>query len=223
MDSALLETIAGYAIVLGGAICKLPQLWVLWRDRRSDGLAPWPFAMELAAALLLAETGLVARRSFSLWGENLFIAVALLAVLGMVRHYAKPAEIELPPRDWRLIWVGLAFSVLMLSPVWDPALAMLAAFSAVLGIVAVAWRIVGVYRDQGTAQLSMGMVGLQCVGCAVRLATLALQLPWSDPLVEANAPAVVLNGVLLGALVHRRWWVGGDAPMMGILEVKHAV
>ncbi|PVF97804.1 mannose-P-dolichol utilization defect 1 protein [Serendipita vermifera] len=200
----------GIAIVLGGAIMKVPQLMLILKARHARGLSLPAFALETLAYLITLFYAYRNKYPFSTYGENLFLTIQNTLITLLIIYYFPTSQSHLTTkraRSNRPI-VGLAAAIAVVTSYTLLVIPMSSLQLLQLGTVPISLfskipQISENYRNKSTGQLSVFAVASQVFGCAARLFTTATEM--GDSLVFAGfALAFVLN-VILGLQIWVYW------------------
>ncbi|KAG8758874.1 hypothetical protein FRC14_007215 [Serendipita sp. 396] len=206
----------GVAIVLGGAVMKIPQLLLILRARHAKGLSLPAFGLETLAYLITLVYAYRNNYPFSTYGENFFLTIQNVFITLLIIYYLPGTQSHLTTKRAKsntpsvlvagVVSIVTAY-VLLVIPMHLIQFLQLA--TVPISLFSKIPQISENYRNKSTGQLSVFAVASQVFGCAARLFTTATEM--GDSLVFAGfALAFVLN-VALGIQIWMYWGQGVPA------------
>lgn len=84
----LLSKVLGYGIVAGSVFLKLPQIYLILKNRSIQGLSVASFELEAAGFTIALSYCLFKQLPFSAYGELVFILMQSLLTLMLIYHYS---------------------------------------------------------------------------------------------------------------------------------------
>ncbi|KAG8834646.1 hypothetical protein FRC17_007948 [Serendipita sp. 399] len=203
----------GVAIVLGGAVMKIPQLLLILRARHARGLSLPAFALETLAYLITLVYAYRNSYPFSTYGENLFLTIQNVAITLLIIYYLPRTQSHLTTKRAKsnmpsVLVAGIATIAITYTLLVIPMhlMQLLQLGTVPISLFSKIPQISENYRNKSTGQLSVFAVASQVFGCAARLFTTATEM--GDALVFAGfALAFVLN-VALGLQIWMYWGQG---------------
>jgi len=185
----LLSTFLGYAIVASSIFLKVPQIYVIVKNKSIKGLSVASFELEVAGFTIALAYCLFKQLPFSAYGEVFFILIQSIVCLALIYYYS--------PTHGAGMWIktalycALAPTLLIgnLEPTLFEAL-----YACQHGIFFAA-RLPQIYENfqtKSTGQLSFMTNFMSFAGCVVRTFTS----------IQENAPTSMLVGCLLGLLTN---------------------
>lgn len=185
----LLSKVLGYAIVAASVFLKLPQIYVIVKNRSIKGLSVPSFELEVAGFTIALAYCLFKELPFSAYGELVFILAQSVACLGLIYYYSP----KVGPGTWFKTALYCALAPTLLGGKLDARLfeALYACQHAIFFCARLP-QIWENFRNKSTGQLSFMTSFMSFAGCVVRTFTS----------VQENAPLSMLVGCLLGVLTH---------------------
>ena len=188
----------GYAVIAGACVVKLPQIYLIVKNRSADGLSETSAALDAIAASSFAYYNLLKGYPISGWGELGIAAVQATAVLLLIWVYRD--GINLPVRYASLvIWIALSMLLLKEGHKEDYRYILFILGSSPTFMTAVS-RIPQIYlnwQNGHTGQLSAITFFLQFLGSVVRFLT-TLQIMGMDVLsLISHATGAVFNLIVV--------------------------
>ena len=185
----LLSKVLGYAIVAASVFLKLPQIYVIVKNKSIKGLSVPSFELEVAGFTIALAYCLFKKLPFSAYGEIVFILAQSIACLGLIYYYAP----KVGSATWLKTALYCALAPTLLSGKLDPTvIETLYACQHAIFFCARLPQIYENFRNKSTGQLSFMTSFMSFAGCIVRTFTS----------IQENAPLSMLVGCLLGCLTH---------------------
>jgi mannose-P-dolichol utilization defect protein 1 len=185
----LLSKVLGYAIVAASVFLKLPQIYVIVKNKSIKGLSVASFELEVAGFTIALAYCLFKQLPFSAYGELVFILAQSIACLGLIYYYSP----KVGPGTWLKTALYCALAPTLLGGKLDARL--FEALYACQHAIFFCARLPQIYenfKNKSTGQLSFMTSFMSFAGCMVRTFTS----------VQENAPLSMLVGCLLGVLTH---------------------
>lgn len=185
----LLSKLLGYAIIAASVFLKLPQIYVIVKNKSIKGLSVPSFELEVAGFTIALAYCLFKQLPFSAYGELVFILAQSIACLGLIYYYSP----KLGPSTWVKTALYCALAPTLLGGKLDAKL--FEALYACQHAIFFGARLPQIYenfRNKSTGQLSFMTSFMSFAGCVVRAFTS----------IQENAPVSMLVGCLLGVLTH---------------------
>lgn len=203
----------GIAIVLGGAVMKVPQLLLILRAKHAKGLSLPAFALETLAYLITLIYAYRNAYPFSTYGENFFLTIQNVVITLLIIYLLPSGQSHLTTKRARsnspavaMAGVIAIFTTYILLTIPMNMLQLFQLGTVPISLFSKIPQISENYRNQSTGQLSVFAVTSQIFGCAARLFTTATEM--EDSLVFAGfALALVLN-LALGWQIWMYWGQG---------------
>lgn len=181
----LLSTLLGYAIIVSSLFLKLPQIYIIVKNKSIKGLSVPSFELEVAGFTIALAYCLFKELPFSAYGELVFILLQSIACLALIYYYSP----KLGPSVWVKTALYCALAPTLLGGKLDAQLfeALYACQHAIFFFSRLP-QIWENFQTKSTGQLSFMTNLMSLVGCGVRTFTS----------VQENAPFSMLIGCLLG-------------------------
>lgn len=185
----LLSKALGYGIVAGSVFLKVPQIYLIVKNRSIQGLSVASFELEAAGFTIALAYCLFKQLPFSAYGELVFILMQSLLTVALIYHYS-------PTRGPFMVIKSALYCALapsLLAGRLDATL--LEALYACQHAIFFAARLPQIYQNwksKNTGQLSFLTNFLAFAGCGVRTFTS----------VQENAPFSMVVGSVLGLLTN---------------------
>lgn len=185
----LLSTLLGYAIIVSSVFLKLPQIWIILKNKSIKGLSVPSFELEVAGFTIALAYCLFKGLPFSAYGEIVFILLQSIACLGLIYNYSP----KLGPSMWVKTALYCALAPILLGGKLDAQLfeALYACQHAIFFLARMP-QIWENFQSKSTGQLSFMTNFMSLVGCGVRTFTS----------IQEKAPFSMLVGCLLGLLTN---------------------
>lgn len=185
----LLSKFLGYAIIASSVFLKVPQIWVIVKNKSIKGLSVASFELEVAGFTIALAYCLFKQLPFSAYGEIVFILAQSIVCLGLIYYYSPMVG----PSTWVKTALYCALAPILLGGKLDANLfeALYACQHAIFFFARVP-QIIENYQTKSTGQLSLTTNFMSLGGCLVRTFTS----------VQENAPLSMLVGCLLGVLTN---------------------
>lgn len=185
----LLSKFLGYAIVFASVFLKLPQIFLILKNKSTKGLSIPSFELEVAGFTIALAYCLFKNLPFSAYGELVFILAQSIACLALIYYYS--GNLGLSTWVKTAVYCALA-PTLLTGKVDGQVIEALYACQHAIFFSARLPQIYENFRNKSTGQLSFVTSFLSFVGCVVRAFTS----------VQEKAPGSMLVGCLLGILTH---------------------
>lgn len=185
----LLSKVLGYAIVAASVFLKLPQIYVIVKNKSIKGLSVASFELEVAGFTIALAYCLFKQLPFSAYGELVFILAQSVVCLGLIYYYSPRVGVS----TWVKTALYCALAPTLLGGNLDAKL--FEALYACQHAIFFSARLPQIYenfRNKSTGQLSFMTSFMSLAGCLVRTFTS----------IQENAPLSMLVGCLLGLLTH---------------------
>lgn len=185
----LLSKVLGYAIVLASVFLKLPQIYVIVKNKSIKGLSVPSFELEVAGFTIALAYCLFKQLPFSAYGELVFILAQSIACLALIYYYSPNTG----PSVWLKTALYCALAPTLLGGMLDAKL--FEALYACQHAIFFCARLPQIYenfKSKSTGQLSFMTSFMSFAGCVVRTFTS----------IQENAPFSMLVGCLLGLFTH---------------------
>lgn len=185
----LLSKFLGYGIIVASVFLKLPQIYLILKNKSTKGLSIPSFELEVAGFTIALAYCLFKQLPFSAYGELVFILAQSIACLALIYYYSN----SLGPSTWVKTALYCALAPTLLGGKLDAQL--IEALYACQHAIFFCARLPQIYenfRNKSTGQLSFVTSFLSFAGCVVRAFTS----------VQEKAPLSMVVGCLLGILTH---------------------
>eukprot|EP00249_Psilotum_nudum_P005661 c19097_g1_i1 orf=3-686(-) len=183
----LISKALGYAIIAGSVFVKVPQIFLIVRNRSVAGLSTASFELEVVGLTIALSYCLFKRLPFSTYGELLFLLIQALIIVLLVYNLSPSSGVG----TWlkAALYCGVAPTLLagQLNPVFYETL--YASQHAILFFSRVP-QIIKNFQSSSTGQLSFITNFLNFGGSAARLFTI----------IQESAPTSMAVGSLLGVI-----------------------
>ena len=87
--------ILGWMIVIGSIFIKVPQIYKIYEEESSEGIAASMFYLELITGILTVEFSLYNDIPFSIYGESVFLSIANNILIYQIWNY----DLNILPRE----------------------------------------------------------------------------------------------------------------------------
>lgn len=185
----VLSKVLGYGIVAGSVFLKLPQIYLIVKNRSIQGLSVASFELEAAGFTIALAYCLFKQLPFSAYGELVFILLQSLLTVALIYNYS-------PKRGPFMLLKSALYCALapsLLAGRLDANL--FEALYACQHVIFFAARLPQIYQNwktKNTGQLSFLTNFLAFAGCGVRTFTS----------LQENAPFSMVVGSVLGVLTN---------------------
>jgi mannose-P-dolichol utilization defect protein 1 len=185
----LLSKFLGYAIIVSSVFLKVPQIWVIVKNRSIKGLSVASFELEVAGFTIALAYCRFKQLPFSAYGEIVFILAQSVVCLGLIYYYSP----KLGAATWAKTALYCAVTPALLGGNLDATLfeALYALQHAIFFFARIP-QIIENFQTKSTGQLSFSTNLMSFGGCVVRTFTS----------VQEHAPVSMLVGCLLGLLTN---------------------
>jgi len=183
-----ISTALGYAIVAGGAVVKLPQIWKIVIARSTKGINESSVLLEIVGLIISLSFSNSKGFPFSTYGEAVFISIQDLVIFFLMNYYAN--------RMGRFavilaLYVGVC-SVLLGDLVSPQMFQVLQSLTIPLFVSSRVPQILQIYHDRSSGQLALSVYLMTFGGSLARIFTTLSQAP----------SMLLLVGYILGALMN---------------------
>ncbi|KAG0626857.1 hypothetical protein M758_2G156800 [Ceratodon purpureus] len=185
----VMSKVLGYGIVAGSVFLKVPQIYVIIKNKSIQGLSVASFELEAAGFTIALAYCLFKQLPFSAYGELVFILMQSLLCVALIYHYSP----KLGPFTLFKSALYCALAPSLLAGRLDANL--FEALYACQHAIFFAARLPQIYqnwRTKNTGQLSFLTNFLSFAGCGVRTFTS----------IQENAPFSMVVGSVLGLLTN---------------------
>lgn len=185
----ILSTSLGYAIIVTSVFLKVPQIYIIVKNKSIKGLSVPSFELEVAGFTIALAYCLFKQLPFSAYGELVFILAQSIVCLALIYYYS--------PKRGPSIWVKTALYCALTPTLLGGKLdaqvfeALYACQHAIFFLARLP-QIVENFQTKSTGQLSFVTNFMSLAGCGVRTFTS----------IQENAPFSMLIGCLLGLLTN---------------------
>ncbi|KAG0579636.1 hypothetical protein KC19_4G112100 [Ceratodon purpureus] len=185
----LLSKFLGYAIIVSSVFLKVPQIWVIVKNKSIKGLSVASFELEVAGFTIALAYCLFRQLPFSAYGEIVFILAQSIVCLALIYYYSP----KLGPSVWVKTALYCAVAPMLLGGNLDANLfeALYACQHGIFFFSRIP-QIIENFNTKSTGQLSFMTNFMSLGGCLVRTFTS----------IQENAPLSMLIGCLLGLLTN---------------------
>lgn len=185
----LLSKLLGYLIIVTSVFLKVPQIYVIAKNKSIKGLSVVSFELEVAGFTIALAYCLFKQLPFSAYGELVFILAQSIVCLALVYYYS--------PNEGPSTWVKTALYCALAPPLLGGKLdaTLFEALYACQHAIFFFSRMPQIYenfQNKSTGQLSFTTNLMSLVGVVVRTFTS----------IQENAPFSMLVGCLLGLLTN---------------------
>eukprot|EP00250_Pteridium_aquilinum_P009793 c18940_g1_i1 orf=285-980(-) len=179
----------GYAIVAASSIVKVPQIYLIIKNRSVQGLSPTSFELEVVGYTFALAFCVSKKLPFSAYGELSFLLVQALIIVGLIYNLTP----KLGLGSWVKAAVYCAFAPTILAGGLDPLLleGLYASQHAIFFFSRIP-QIIKNYQTKQTGQLSFLTSLMNFSGSLARLFTS----------IQASAPTSMVVGSSLGIITH---------------------
>lgn len=182
----------GIGLVAGGAIVKVPQLLNIVNSGSGKGVSIISYALETLALIINVGYNFRQENPFSTFGENVFITISNIAILGFIFHFSN-----------NLIGLGLMINIFgaliygLVNPnfINSDLLLQLQWSSLFIGISSKLPQVISNFSNGSCGQLSSITVFLTFIGSLARVFT-TLQEVKDDVILYGFLAGTALNGIL---------------------------
>ena len=185
----VMSKVLGYGIVAGSVFLKVPQIYLIIKNKSIQGLSVASFELEAAGFTIALAYCLFKQLPFSAYGELVFILLQSLLLVALIYHYSP----KLGPFTLLKSALYCAVAPSLLAGRLDPNL--FEALYACQHAIFFAARLPQIYqnwRTKNTGQLSFVTNFLAFAGCGVRTFTS----------IQENAPFSMVVGSVLGLVTN---------------------
>lgn len=185
----VMSKVMGYSIVAGSVFLKVPQIYVIVKNKSIQGLSVASFELEAAGFTIALAYCLFKQLPFSAYGELVFILLQSLLCVALIYHYSP----KLGPFTLLKSALYCALAPSLLAGRLDANL--FEALYACQHAIFFSARLPQIYqnwRTKNTGQLSFLTNFMAFAGCGVRTFTS----------VQENAPVSMVIGSVLGLLTN---------------------
>lgn len=185
----LLSQALGYAIVAASSIVKVPQIYLIIKNRSVKGLNPTSFELEVLGYTIALAYCVFLRLPFSSYGELSFLLVQALIIVGLIYNLTPTLGIG----SWVKAALYCALAPTILAGGLNASLleALYASQQAIFFFSRVL-QIIKNYQSKQTGQLSLLTSLMNFAGSLARLFTS----------IQASAPTAMVVGTGLGIMTH---------------------
>ena len=196
----VLSKVLGYCIVFGSVLLKVPQIFVIVKNRSIKGLNVASFELEVAGFTIALAYCLFKKLPFSAYGELLFILLQCLVCLALIYYYSPKKGPGMVVKS--ALYCALAPS--LLAGQLDPTL--FEALYACQHAIFFGAKLPQIYQNfqaKSTGQLSFLTNFMSFAGCLVRTFT-SIQEKAPVSMVVGSVLGILTNGVMVSQIVAYR-------------------
>lgn len=197
----LFSTVLGYSIVVGALALKLPQIIKILRGKSAQGVSLTANVIEALGYSITAGWGISQQLTFKDYGETVFVLVQLFVLILLIGGFQK----SVPAALASLAAVTVSLYALSTGVVDRSIHEALLGSQVVLQISSRVPQIYMCYRNRSTGQLAFLTFFMAFGGCAARLITTTLNVPW-----EKGKSAMLVQfgvGLILNATILSQMWL----------------
>ncbi|XP_059074386.1 mannose-P-dolichol utilization defect 1 protein homolog 2 isoform X2 [Cryptomeria japonica] len=169
-DCALdvLSKALGYCIVAASIIVKVPQIYIIWKNKSIKGLSVASFELEVVGFTIALAYCLHNDLPFSAYGELLFLLLQALILIALIYYYSSPLGARTLLKS--TIYCAVAPTILAgrINPVLFEALYASQHAIFLFARIPQIWKN---YCNKSTGELSFLTSFMNAAGCIVRLFT----------------------------------------------------
>lgn len=180
----LLSKLLGYSIIAASTVCKLPQIYLILKNRSIKGLSTAAFELEVVGFTIALAYCMFKQLPFSAYGELFFLLLQSIIQVGLMYYYSPVGT-----GTWLKTGLYCALAPLLMGGRLDPVLfeALYASQHAIF-LVSKIPQISENFQNKSTGQLSFTTNFLNFGGCFARLFTS----------IQEKAPLSMVAGCFLG-------------------------
>lgn len=192
----LISKALGYAIVAASSIVKVPQIYLIIKNRSVQGLSPASFELEVVGYTISLSYCVFKKLPFSAYGEFSFLLIQALIIVGLIYNLTPTLGV----RSWVKAAIYCALAPTVLSGGLNPFLfeALYASQHAIFFFARVP-QIIKNYRSKNTGQLSFLTSFMNFAGSLARLFT-SFQERAPTSMVVGSGLGVITNGILVSQI-----------------------
>lgn len=192
----LLSQALGYAIVAASSIVKVPQIYLIIKNRSVKGLNPVSCELEVFGYTIALAYCVSLRLPFSSYGELSFLLIQALIIVGLIYNLTP----NLGPSSWIKAGIYCALAPTILAGGLNPLLLeSLYASQQAIFVFSRALQIIKNYQTKQTGQLSLLTSLMNFSGSGARLFT-SLQAHAPTAMVVGNSLGILTHGLLLSQI-----------------------
>ncbi len=186
----------GYLIIVFAAIVKVPQLIRLVQNWSTHGLVFFSVLAELVMNLVNVSYGVSQGTAFSLYGENVGLAIQNVMVAGLMLAIGMDSGSR--GRNWAMLAAVGGIGVVLLTPGLTPALVLNNAMAIQSGMLVMSRvpQIMSNFRLKSTGNLAMLPFVMAFVGNVMRMLTI-LKESRDQAFLAASFVPILLNGTIV--------------------------
>jgi mannose-P-dolichol utilization defect protein 1 len=191
-----LSKAVGYLIIVFAAIVKVPQLIRLVQNWSTHGLVFFSVLAELVMNLVNVSYGVSQGTAFSLYGENVGLAIQNVMVAGLMLAIGMDSGSR--GRNWAMLAAVGGIGVVLLTPGLTPALVLNNAMAIQSGMLVMSRvpQIMSNFRLKSTGNLAMLPFVMAFVGNVMRMLTI-LKESRDQAFLAASFVPILLNGTIV--------------------------
>ncbi|KAI5063124.1 hypothetical protein GOP47_0021671 [Adiantum capillus-veneris] len=184
----LLSKLIGYTIIATSTVCKVPQIYLILKNKSIEGLSIPAFEMEVVGFTISLAYCVFKQLAFSAYGELVFLVLQSIIQVGLMYYYS-PSGIS----TWLKTGLYCAIAPVLMAGHLDPMLfeALYASQHAIF-LIAKIPQIKENFQNKSTGQLSFVTNFLNFGGVFARLFTS----------LQEKAPVSIVVGCLLGIITN---------------------
>ncbi|KAH7416388.1 hypothetical protein KP509_14G089400 [Ceratopteris richardii] len=184
----LLSKLIGYTIIAASTVCKVPQIYLILKNRSIEGLSVPSFELEVVGFTISLAYCMFKQLAFSAYGELVFLVLQSVIQVGLMYYYS-PFGIG----KWIKSGFYCAITPVLMAGNLDPVLfETLYASQHAIFLVSKIPQIKENFQNKSTGQLSFTTNFLNFAGVFARLFTS----------LQEKAPLSVVVGCILGIITN---------------------